>query len=66
LVFIPTSTWIGFDPLVFGWMFRRRLAADDDRSTAHDSARSTETASATGTGRSRPEDDKPIPLSSSG
>jgi uncharacterized membrane protein YphA (DoxX/SURF4 family) len=62
LVFIPTNTWIGFDPLVFGWMFRRRQTRDDDRPTAPDPVR----GSGTGTGRSRPEDDKPIPLSSPG
>jgi uncharacterized membrane protein YphA (DoxX/SURF4 family) len=62
LVFIPTSTWIGLDPLVFGWMFRRRDTAEVPPSSRPDSG----TSKSTTTGRTAAVDVKPIPLSSPG
>jgi hypothetical protein len=62
LVFIPTSSWIGLDPLVFGWMFRRRDTAEVPPASHPDSGTSKSTS--TGTGRTAAADVKPIPLSS--
>jgi uncharacterized membrane protein YphA (DoxX/SURF4 family) len=56
LVFIPTSSWVGLDPLIFGWMFRRRVR-EEIRPAAD---------SRTGTGKTAPVADKPIPPSRSG
>jgi len=58
LVFIPTSWWVGLDPLLFGWMYRRREASDG--TAVSDSSTSTHP------GRGGAAGDKPIPLSSSG
>jgi len=60
LVFIPTSTWIGLDPLIFGWMFRRREVVDP-QPRAHPSSGSSNVG-----GRPAAGDVKPIPLSSPG
>jgi uncharacterized membrane protein YphA (DoxX/SURF4 family) len=36
LVFIPTTSWIGLDPLVFGWMSRRRAAGEGRPAPSHE------------------------------
>jgi uncharacterized membrane protein YphA (DoxX/SURF4 family) len=64
LLFIPTSTWIGLDPLVFGWMFRRRDTAEVPASSHPDSG--TSKSAGTSSGRTAAFDVKPIPLSSPG
>jgi uncharacterized membrane protein YphA (DoxX/SURF4 family) len=66
LVFIPTSSWIGLDPLVFGWMFRRRDTAEIPPRSHPDSSKGKNTGTSTSTGRPAAVDVKPIPLSSPG
>jgi hypothetical protein len=56
LVFIPTSSWVGLDPLFFGWIFRRRVR-DDRPPAAHAPSSAARTGPATG---------KPTPPPSSG
>jgi uncharacterized membrane protein YphA (DoxX/SURF4 family) len=63
LVFIPTSFWIGFDSLFFGWMFRRRETAE---TPGRSSTSTVPTTTTTSTGRGAAVDVKPIPLSSPG
>jgi uncharacterized membrane protein YphA (DoxX/SURF4 family) len=64
LVFIPTSSWIGLDPLLFGWMFRRRETTGPAPQPSAGSSNTTKTNPATG--RSAAVDVTPIPLSSPG
>jgi len=60
LVFIPTGSWIGFDALLFGWMFRGRETVD----IAPEPNPGAGIGSSTGRGSAA--DVKPIPLSSPG
>jgi uncharacterized membrane protein YphA (DoxX/SURF4 family) len=66
LVFIPTSFWIGFDSLLFGWMFRRGAASDSTPRSISDTDSSNSPSVGTAPGRSPAADVKPIPLSSPG
>jgi uncharacterized membrane protein YphA (DoxX/SURF4 family) len=69
LVFIPTGNWIGFDSLLFGWLFRRSGPAQaqrPDRSSPGAGASTTATTTKTSAGRGAADDVKPIPLSSPG
>jgi hypothetical protein len=64
LVFIPTSSWIGFDPLVFGWMFRRPDTAEVRPPSQEGRGTSKSTGKGNTTARPAAADAKPIPLSS--
>jgi uncharacterized membrane protein YphA (DoxX/SURF4 family) len=68
LVFIPTSSWVGLDPLVFGWMFRGRDRAEIPTPSKPGGGAGNSKSSGTSIGTARPAvvDDKPIPLDSPG
>jgi uncharacterized membrane protein YphA (DoxX/SURF4 family) len=68
LVFIPTGNWIGFDSLLFGWMFRRRETTDTDTPSRPGAGTGAGAGASPSTNPSRtaPVDVKPIPLSSPG
>jgi hypothetical protein len=63
LVFIPTSSWIGLDPLVFGWMFRRPDTAEVPPRASAGAGSGTSKSTGTSSGRPAAVDVKPIPLS---